>query len=136
MGTELTCGRSHGTWSGTAELWGILVVCLLRQPAAGWIRYLRPPPGNASPDRRSASSRDRRYENTSAPTCRDTSTVNVELRLQQSSLTDEAMSQELSGRVGGFKDLPGGRGLSLHLLTVPDFNGAVIRRRSKDGVFV
>lgn len=58
------------TWSGRAELSGILEVCLLRPPAAGWSRYLRPPPSNVSPDRRSASSRGRRYESTSTQTCR------------------------------------------------------------------
>lgn len=31
---------------------------------------------------------------------------------------------------------PGGRGLSLHLLTVPDFDGAVVGRRGEDRVFV
>lgn len=37
---------------------------------------------------------------------------------------------------GLVKDSPGGRGLSLHLLTVPHFNRAVVGRRCKDGVFV
>lgn len=73
-------GGGSVTWSGTAALWGILAVCWLRLPAAGWIRYLMPPPSNVTPDRRSTSSRDRQYENKSTPTCRSTQQVNIRSR--------------------------------------------------------
>lgn len=66
------CRRVSVTCSGTAALWGILAVCWLRRRAAGWIHYPRPRLNSASPDRRSASSRGRRCESTSTPTCGDT----------------------------------------------------------------
>ena len=48
---------------------------------------------------------------------------------------DSAIMCDLHARCS-FKDPPGGCGLSLHLLTVPDFDGAVVGRRGEDGVFV
>lgn len=102
-----TCGCVCVTWSGRAGLWGIWVVYLLRLPAAGWIRCQRPRLSNVSPDRRSASSRDRRYENKSTPTCGSTAhtqrfplTVCVSvLKCFQTSVTDLYNSKTLTGSI-------------------------------------
>lgn len=119
------------TWSGMAALWEIWVVCWPRPPEAGWTRCLRPRLSNASPDRRSASSRDRQYESKSALTCGSTArNSTAPLEWESSHPADGGGDQRvLTGS-------PGGRRLSFHLLTVPHFDGAVIGRRSEDGVLV
>lgn len=80
------------TWIGRAALWGIWEVCSLRRPAAGWSRCRTPRLNSASPGRRSASSRDLRYESMSTRTCRDAVKVKTTSRHCASHFTEDKQS--------------------------------------------